>query len=128
MTASSDSPCISDPLFYQAQGYFQKGEWEVGLETLDILIKRYPSKTELQEYRFEMVLRARVDEYEIEDQKAGIRKNILGWGTGIAALVFIIAIFSWGISSYSSWIQNQWSNVRQGLDSEVQSLDLTIRF
>lgn len=128
MTASTTTPHISDPVFFEAQNRFQKGEWESGLEKLDILIERYPSKIELRDYRNEMVLRARVDEYEHEEKKADTKKNIFRWGGGITIFIFVVALLAWGISSYSSWIQDQWSAVRQSLDSEVQSLDLTIKF
>ena len=40
----------------------------------------------------------------------------------------IVLASVWGISSYSSWFQDQWSNVQQNLDQEVQSLDLTIKY
>ncbi len=128
MSVSSEVPHISDPVFYEAQNCFQKGEWDMGLEKLDILIERYPSKIELREFRQEMKLRASVDEYEQEDEKSDVVKKIWRWGGSLTVLVVIVALISWGISSYSSWFQDQWSSVQQSIDQEVQSLDLTIKF
>ena len=87
MSVSTETPNINDPVFYEAQCCFQKGEWEAGLEKLDILIERYPSKIELRDLRQEMILRAGIDEYEQEDEKTDAAKNILGWGEGITLIV-----------------------------------------
>ena len=128
MSVSTETPNINDSVFYEAQSCFQKGEWEAGLEKLDILIDRYPSKIELRDLREEMTLRASIDEYEQEDERSHAVKRILGWGVGITLIVIVIAFLYGGASSYSSWFQEQWSGVQQNLNQEVQSLDLTIKF
>jgi tetratricopeptide (TPR) repeat protein len=92
------------------------------------LVERYPEIPELRNFQLEMLLRSRIDEYEREDKRRYIKKRLLYWGSRVGAVVIILGLMAWGLNTYSSWLQDQWDNVRQSVMQEVQTLDTTVKF
>ena len=113
MYSGSDIPYVSDPVFQDALENFQKGDWNEGLDKLDTLAEQHPAITQLRDFRQDMALRSRVDEYERRETWVAILKKIGYWGVRIAALVIVLAFFSWGVNSYSDSLQAQWDTVRE---------------
>lgn len=128
MLASTPVPNIKDAEFKNAQASFQNGDWENGLNLMDVLVERYPEIPELRDFQQEMLLRSRIDKYEREDRRRYIKKRLLYWGSRVGAIVIILGLFAWGLNTYSSWLQDQWDNVRQSVMQEVQTLDTTVKF
>jgi tetratricopeptide (TPR) repeat protein len=128
MLASTPVPNIKDTEFKNAQASFQKGDWENGLSLLDVLVERYPEIPELREFQQEMLLRSRIDEYERAERRQYIKRRVLYWGSRVGVIVIILGLFAWGLNTYSSWLQDQWDNVRQSVMQEVQTLDTAVKF
>jgi tetratricopeptide (TPR) repeat protein len=128
MNAETATPHVSDPIFQEVLQSFQTGDWTQGFEQLDVLVERYPSKRELRDFRDEMRLRARIDQYEVDDKKRDTRKKILRWGVVLTFIGLLIASFVWGINSYSTWLQDQWSGVRANFVEEIQAIDTAVKF
>ena len=73
-------PYVNDPDFQDALASFQNGEWDHGLSKLDSLVSQYPEITQLSEFREEMLLRSRVDDYERSEKIRGGIKKIFSFG------------------------------------------------
>jgi tetratricopeptide (TPR) repeat protein len=121
-------PYVNDPDFQDALASFQNGEWDLGLSKLDSLVTQYPEITQLSEFRQEMLLRSRVDDYERAEKMRGIVKKIVYLGGRLAAFVAIVTLIAWGLNSYSTRLQDQWDTVKQAFVQEVQILDTTVKF
>ncbi len=116
------------PLFREALRNFQLGNWEVGFEMLNELEASYPLEREIRALRHEMQIRAKIDQDERQDIRAQRRKTILTWATRVGAAWLLAGLVFWGYLTYSSWIQSQLTATQSRLESEVQSLDMTVRF
>ena len=55
--------------FHEAMGHFRVGRWQEGLLKLADVEKAFPTETDLRAIRQEMEVRARISEYEVEENK-----------------------------------------------------------
>ena len=128
MSADAITPQIQDVAFQEILTSFQKGEWDQGLEKLDTLIKQQPSATELQDFRQEMLIRSRIDQYERLDTRSTIQKKILLWGIVGVILVGLFSLAFSRFDSYTARIQDQFSSMQENVLEEGASLVLDIQF
>jgi len=128
MSADTADPQVNDPVFQEILANFQTGEWDQGLEKLDAFIDQNPSKAELKEFRQEMMLRARVDEYEKVENKSVALMKYGRWAILGIIVIGVVAALLWGLDSYSSQIQTQLGDVRQNFADDVTAIELTVKF
>jgi len=118
---------INDPLFKEVMEDVQQGRWKAGFDKIEELKSRYPENPavgELQELQSELKLKAKFDKYEKEDRKRQRWRQILIWAAGVIATILI----AWGLYASSSWIQEQFVNVRVSLLTEVQTVEAAVHY
>ena len=116
------------PLYREALRSFQLGKWEAGFTQLKELEEHYPLEREIRVLRQEMQTRAKIDLDEKEDLRNRVKRKILAWTTWIGLIWLVIGLAVWGFLNYTSWIQTQVAATRERLDTEVQNLELTVKF
>ena len=128
MTVENAIPQMKDPTFQEILANFQNGEWDLGFQKLDAFIDENPSLPELKEFRQEMGLRARIDQYEDAENKAETLKKVGLWSAVGLFVLAIISAFFWGVNSYSNRVQAQIGDVRQNIVDEVAAIELNVKF
>ena len=118
----------NDPLYKQALLDFQTGKWEEGLSGLADVEKKYPLEIELRALRLEMQVRARIDDYEIEETKTRKtqRWRRIGIRVGLVALV-VVLVFA-AVATYSGWMQQQLQSAQNTFNSQVRQTELAVQF
>jgi len=128
MSAQSVDAYFNDPTYQSAIKHLQLGEWEAGLNELDQLVTNYPLSHQLRTLRQEMKLRAQIDDEELEDHGEARKRLRKIWGLRILALVVVLGLLGWAISSYSSWIGQQMQVARQRVAGEVMNMEFAVKF
>lgn len=114
--------------FRLAMHDFQVGNWLEGIEKLRGLEQRYPLERELKTIRQGMEIRSKVDDYEVAYVKRERFSIFLGWGARLVILVLAAILVFYGVKTYSSSIQDQWSSARVQVESQVHTLELVTKF
>ncbi|HSQ17055.1 MAG TPA: LysM peptidoglycan-binding domain-containing protein [Anaerolineales bacterium] len=116
------------PAFRQALQDLQAGNWQEGLTGLAEVEKAYPLDTDLRALRQEMQVRARVDDYEIEEIKADKKRrlHLLLTRGGLVALTILLMITA--VFVYSDWLGQQWNSAQQAFNSQVHQTELAVQF
>lgn len=128
MTPLKSAPYQKDPDYLAAFNHFQKGEWEPGLAALDTLIRQYPAARDLQSLREEILLKSQLDDDEIIDLKEERKRKTIRIGVRLGILALAIIFVFWGVQTFSSWIFNQWDNVRTGILTDLQNVELAMQY
>jgi tetratricopeptide (TPR) repeat protein len=116
------------PLFRETQREFQQGNWASGLTHLQELEEAYPLEPELRTWRQEMVLRAKMDEVEVEEagrQKRTFYKNL---ALRLAGVFLVIVLVVLGLQVFSRTIQSQWKSTVSQMQDESNALVLAAQF
>jgi len=114
--------------FRLAMHDFQVGNWLEGIEKLRGLEQRYPLEQELKTIRQGMETRSRVDDYEVADLRRDRLSLGLSWGVRLVILVLAAVLVFYGVQTYSSRIQQQWSSARDLVESQVSTIELVTKF
>jgi tetratricopeptide (TPR) repeat protein len=116
------------PLFRETQREFQQGNWASGLAHLQELEEAYPLEPELRTWRQEMVLRAKMDEVEVEE--AGRQKRIFykNLALRLAGVFLAIVLVVLGLQAFSRTIQSQWKSTVSQMQEESNTLVLAAQF
>jgi tetratricopeptide (TPR) repeat protein len=128
MFSGTTIPIMNDPIFDDAMTSFQNGDWDQGFDLLDALVEQYPAMTQLLDFRQEMLIRSRLDEYERTEKRRDFVRKIIYWGGRVAAIVVVLSLLGWGVSLYSSQLQDQVDDIRQSVYQEGQKLTLKVKF
>jgi len=116
------------PLFRETEREFQQGNWTSGLTRLKELEETFPLEPELRAWRQEMVLRAKMDEVESEEegrQKKTFVKDLAIRLSGVALVIVLVVL---GLRAFSRSIQAQWIAARSQMQEEVLTLELAAQF
>ncbi len=116
------------PLFRETQREFQQGNWASGLAHLQELEEAYPLEPELRTWRQEMVLRAKMDEVEVEEaarQKRIFYKNLAFRLAGVFLAIVLVVL---GLQAFSRTIQSQWKSTVSQMQEESNTLVLAAQF
>jgi tetratricopeptide (TPR) repeat protein len=116
------------PLFRETQREFQQGNWASGLAHLQELEEAYPLEPELRTWRQEMVLRAKMDEVEVEEaarQKRIFYKNLAFRLVGVFLVIVLVVL---GLQAFSRTIQSQWKSTVSQMQEESNTLVLAAQF
>jgi tetratricopeptide (TPR) repeat protein len=128
MVANTSESYLKDPRYRKVLHLFQRGQWKTGLKELDELVEKNPLDPTLRALRQEMVLRAKVDLDEAEDQKNRKQLRLKRWGIWLSILIVTLVVGGWGIRTYSATIQQQLGLARQSFEQEVQEIELAVQF
>jgi tetratricopeptide (TPR) repeat protein len=115
------------PAYQQALSDLQVGKWAEGLTGLAEVEKKYPLETELRALRQEMQVRARIDDYEIEEVKAAKTRRLQRIVIRVGLLLLIGVLIFAVIATYSGWLQNQWNSAQQKFNSEVHQTEMAVQ-
>jgi tetratricopeptide (TPR) repeat protein len=106
-TKSETAPYQNSPVYKEALGYFQRGDWENGLRSLKKVIDEYPLELELQQVRQQMELRSRLEVEEHVEDKKKYRRNLFLAGVRFSILAVVLLAFVWVGSLSIGLIQEQ---------------------
>jgi tetratricopeptide (TPR) repeat protein len=128
MAANVSDTYSSFPPYQQALKDLQAGKWVEGLAGLAEVEKKYPLDTELRTLRQEMQVRARIDEYEIEERKAQKQHKVRRIAIRVLLVLLVVLLVFVAISTYSGWLQNQWNSAQDSLTSQMHQTELAVKF
>lgn len=128
MTVGQPESYLDHPLFRQAMASLQQGKWEAGLEQFEQLSRAFPLESELRSLRQEMLLRARIDQDEREDNALIRRRRAKNLAVRLVTLGVLAVLAFFVVTSYSRWINAQVAAARQTLEYQVLSLELAVKF
>ncbi len=128
MVANVNETYANYPPYQQAMTNLQAGKWEEGLAGLAEVEKKYPLDIELRSLRQEMAVRARIDDYEIDERKAQQRSKIRRIAIRVLLVLLVVVLAIVAIATYSGWLQQQWNSAQQSLDSQVRQTELAVKF
>jgi tetratricopeptide (TPR) repeat protein len=127
MTANQAESYLDHPMFNQAMGSMQKGDWESGISQIETLMQSYPLEPELRSLRQEMMLRSKVDTDERSDKsqarKARFRDLTIRFA--IIGILIVLAIFV--ARTYSVWFQDQVALAAQEVEYQLVKADLQFK-
>ncbi len=119
---------VESPLFKEAMGFFWVGKWSEGFVKLAEVEKNYPMDSDLRTLRQMMEVRSRITEYEVEEQKRQKIKNLTRTVTRVLLVLVLIGVVTFGVSTYSGWIQTQIARAQTELSKNMQQAELTLLF
>lgn len=127
MTNATPTSFYDDPSLRESLAAFQEERWTEGLARLDALMEKYPFEHDLRQLRQEILVKARIDEYEVEEITQAKRERVrqLLLRTGLAALA-VIAIYL-GSTTYSGVIRRQLTNAQNLITQEYTEIELAIK-
>lgn len=128
MIESETESYNQSPLFREAMKLFQTGQWDDGLNRLAEVEKRFPLNLELRTLRQEMQVRARVEEYEVEDTKKASRKKLMFYLSRVGVGVLLILVIYVAASTYMKWMQERWQNTLQGFNEQVIEVEAAVKY
>jgi tetratricopeptide (TPR) repeat protein len=128
MSATETGSYMDSPAFQEAMGHFRIGRWEEGLLKLNEVEKKFPMATDLRSIRQEMEVRARISEYEVEENKHNRRKNLGKFATKLVLSLLVIIVVGFAISTYSKWIQGQWAKTQSDITESWQQVQLGVEY
>ena len=116
------------PPYLQALKDLKAGKWEEGLAGLAEVEKRYPLDTDLRALRQEMQVRARVDDYEIEENKARKGRQWKRYGVRAILVLLVVVLLFTTVATYSGWLGKQLTSAQQAINSQVRQTELVVLF
>ena len=128
MSSKETESYLKSPLFQEAMGHFQVGKWEDGFLKLSKLEKTYPTEPELRSLRQGMEVRARINDYETKENKHRRNQRLIKNGFRISVVLVILFAGYFAISTYSGWIQGQWTKTQSDFSQSVQQAQMAIDF
>jgi len=128
MSSNAAESYLKSPLFLDAMGHFQVGKWDEGFTKLSELQKSFPIEPDLRTLRQEMEVRARISEYEIEENNHRRRNQITKNGIKFLVVLVIALAGFFAISTYSGWIQGQISSAQSDISENLLQAQLAVEF
>jgi tetratricopeptide (TPR) repeat protein len=128
MSITETGSYMDSPAFQEAMGHFRIGRWEEGLLKLNEVEKKFPMATDLRSIRQEMEVRARISEYEAEENKRTKRRNLGKFTLRLLASVVLIIVIVVAFSTYSKWIQGQLAQTQADITDSWQQVQLGVEF
>ncbi len=126
MSSNETGSYLDSPDFQEAMGHFRVGRWREGLLKLAEVEKMFPSETELRAIRLEMEVRARISEYEVEENKHNKMLKLRNSGVRLALILVVLVVAAAAIMTYSGWIQGQIANAQTSFTQNLQQAELTV--
>lgn len=108
--------------------HFQKGDWQEGMELLNYLIQKYPLETNLRSLRQEMALRAKVDDYEIQETKHNRFSRFRSFLVKFLVVLVVGGGLLYLASNYASWIRSRVDSAKTKLAEEMRTYDLEAKY
>ncbi|NJD60430.1 MAG: LysM peptidoglycan-binding domain-containing protein [Anaerolineae bacterium] len=128
MSPNDNGSFKDSPAFQEAMGHFRVGRWEEGLLKLAEVEKTFPTATELRGLRQEMEIRARISEYEAEENKHNRGNKIKTFTVRFFLGTVIVILLVGAIMTYSGWIQGQVARAQTSYAQGVQQAELIFEF
>jgi len=128
MSTTETGSYLDSPAFNEAMGHFRIGRWDEGLQKLGEVEKKFPMATDLRSIRQEMEVRARISEYEAEENKRNRRKNLGKFTLRLIASLVIMAVIVFAISTYSKMIQAQWAKTQSDITKSWEQVQQGVEF
>lgn len=126
MSLNDAESYMDDPSFQAAMGHFRVGRWEEGFLKLSEVEKKFPTEPSLRTIRQEMEIRARISEYEVEENKNNKMHKLRTYGMRLALLVVIVVVVLIGLQTYSGWIKRQFASAQASFSENMQQAQLTV--
>jgi tetratricopeptide (TPR) repeat protein len=114
--------------FHEAMGYFRVGKWQEGFQKLAEVEKDFPMATEIRGIRQEMEIRARISEYEAQENRHNKLRAVKKYSIRALLIVVVVFIASAAIMTYSGWIQGQIASAQSSYSQGVQQAQLIFDF
>jgi tetratricopeptide (TPR) repeat protein len=127
MTNTAATSFFNDPALQESLTAFQEERWSDGLSRLDALMEKYPFEHELRQLRQEMVVKARIDDYEVEELEKARRDRIQRGIARFGAVVLFIIIIMLGSTTYAGAIQRQLRNAQNIIQAEYTQIELSVK-
>lgn len=128
MSTTETGSYMDSPSFREAMGHFRIGRWEEGLLKLNEVEKKFPMATDLRSIRQEMEVRARISEYELEENNRLRRRNLSKYALRLFLSILILAGVIFAIFTYSEWIQRQLTKTQEEISASWQQAQLGVEF
>jgi tetratricopeptide (TPR) repeat protein len=106
MTANQAETYLDHPMFNQAMGSMQKGDWESGLSQIEKLMQSYPLEPDLRSLRQEMILRSKVDSDERTDKSQARKRRFRDLTIRFAVIGILVVLAIFVARTYSVWFQD----------------------
>ena len=119
---------VNLPLFRETEREFQQGNWASGLAHLQELEEAFPLEPDLRTWRQEMILRAKVDEVEFEEEARQRNLFLRNLAFRLAGLALVIVLVIFGLRAFSRSIQAQWYATRAQMQEDVLTLEQASQF
>jgi tetratricopeptide (TPR) repeat protein len=128
MSTTEIGSYVDSPDFLEAMGHFRIGRWEEGLLKLGEVEKNFPMATDLRSIRQEMEVRARISDYEAEENKRNQLRNLGKVATQLILAMLILVGVVFAFSTYSKWIQGQWAKTQADITESWQQVQLGVEY
>jgi tetratricopeptide (TPR) repeat protein len=128
MSVQQAESYLEHPAFRKAMESLQKGEWQAGLNHFDKLSLEFPLESELRAIRQEMLLRARIDQDEREDNAFLRNRKIRDIALRLGVLIVLAVLAVFVVTSYSRWISVQVAAARVSVEYQLLTLELATKF
>ena len=128
MSSNETVTYMDSPPFHEAMGHFRVGKWNEGFVKLGEVEINFPMETNLRTVRQEMEIRARISEYEVEENKQNMRHNLVKYGLQLFMVLLIISGAIFGALTYSGWIRGEWGKTQASISQSWQQAQLGIEF
>jgi len=127
MTVNQAESYLDHPMFQQAMGNMQKGEWDSGINQIEKLMKSYPLEPDLRSLRQEMIIRAKVDKDEKVDVSQNRKRRFRNLTIRLAVIAILVILAVFVAQTYSNWFQNQVNTTRQAVEYQLVVFDLEVK-
>ncbi len=128
MSVSIGGKPFNDSRFKKALSDLQSGHWDKGIDELNQIRGDYPDSKDLRNLVGEMETRARIDEYEIEENKTLNRKRYTRIAVMAVLALLAITLVYFGVSTYSEWMQSQYQLARARIESEAAGIQIAVMY
>ncbi len=107
---------------------FRLGKWEEGFSKLAEVEKAFPMESELRAIRQEMEVRARISEYELEENKQQKTQKLLKYSLRLVITLIVIIGGVYILLTYSGWIQGQIAKAQTDISENMLQAQLVLDF
>jgi hypothetical protein len=119
---------MNSPLYREAMDCFRVGKWEEGFTKLAEVEKNFPMESELRAIRQEMEVRARISEYEMEENKQQKTKKLLKYSLRFIVILLIVIGGVYALLTYSGWIQGRIVKAQTDISENMLQAQLALDF
>jgi tetratricopeptide (TPR) repeat protein len=128
MSLDETGSYMDSPAFHDAMGNFRVGKWQEGFAKLAEVEKEFPTATDIRNVRQEMEIRARISEYETDENKHNKLLKIRNYSIRLLVILVLVFVASAAIMTYSGWIQGQIASAQSSYSQGVQQAQLIFDF